>query len=146
MRGDSVPDSDHVVRYCPFKHILEDGSISGPAFLLGRDHDHLSVNWLEFLAANSESEAIQALREVLASKLTLRKSAQMAVLNVGEVREHVEQEDPGSRNLEILHWPDDEYDDPSHSGIFGYTLEDLGIALLIAQKVRATYPALDNQD
>lgn len=45
--------------------------------------------------------------------------------------------------LEVMHVPED--DDPSHSGIFGYTSEDDIIADLIAEKINETVPVVDKE-
>ena len=48
MKGDKIPDSDHISRFCrPMQ--VEDGQIQSPAFMLRPKDENLSVNWLEFL-------------------------------------------------------------------------------------------------
>lgn len=145
MKGDRIPDDDHVARHCGGATINEDGTVSGTAFRLraGKD-DHLSVNWLEFLDAHHRSDQLAALREAFhAKKFDLRPKARFSVLNVGEFRQHVQQESNDGRDLQVRHEPvhTAEFDDPSHAGIFGYSPDDDLIAGLIAEVVREVYPA-----
>ncbi len=144
MKGDAVPDDDHISRLCSGITINPDGTVNGAAFQLrpGRpDEDHVSVNWLEFLELPNREAEISAIREVLASKLRLGAKAKLAVLNVGEMRDYVAQESPDNRNLRVLHWPED--NDPSHGGIYDLPTDDNLIADLIAETVREVYPARD---
>ena len=45
MRGDQVPDADHVARYCSPRQV-ENGSPRWGAFQPRVGEDYLSVNWL----------------------------------------------------------------------------------------------------
>ncbi|MBN1546405.1 MAG: hypothetical protein JW902_07085, partial [Syntrophaceae bacterium] len=76
--------------------------------------DYLSVNWLEYLRLHHRQEEVGKIRKILASKLTLGAKAKIAVLNVGETIDYVRSNSPDSRELTILHEPEE--DDPSHSG------------------------------
>jgi hypothetical protein len=49
MKGDPLPEKDHVSRYCSAVHCTENGRITGTAFQLRQKDGYLSVNWLEFL-------------------------------------------------------------------------------------------------
>jgi len=141
MKGDMIPESDHVSRYCSAKHIAQGGRISGTAFRLRESEDYLSVNWLEFLNLPDRASEIVEIKRVLATKMTLSPSARIAVLNVGEVLDHVLRCSPDSRMLQIQHEPLDEPPDPSHSGIFGLGWNDDLISDLIAEVVEQTYGA-----
>jgi hypothetical protein len=126
--------------------LTENGEVTAAAFQLtpGKEQEHISVNWLEFLELPDRKSEIAEIRRVLAAKgLTLRRTGRFAVLQVGEVLDFVRTEAPDSRDLQILHEP--EPDDPSHSGIFGLGLglEDDLIAELIAQTVNETHNAVE---
>jgi hypothetical protein len=140
MKGDPVPDRDHISRYCSATRCTETGDVTGAAFMLRPNDRYLSVNWLEFLQLASREEEIREIRRVLSSQLTLGTYAKIAVLKVGDVRNRVLNESPDSRNLSVLHEPVDE-DDPSHSGIYGMGVEDQLLADLIAEVILDTYPA-----
>lgn len=137
MKGDAIPDQNHIARYCSPKHI-DDGKIQPTAFMLKQTEESLSVNWLEFLNPKNRQTEIAELRNIYSLKLTVRSRAKIAVLNVGEVREKVLTESPDRRNLRVLHDP--EADDLSHSGIYGLRPDAELIAELMLQTVREDYP------
>lgn len=137
MKGDPVPNKDHICRYCSATQCTEKGQVTGAAFQLRTIDENLSVNWLEFLRLANRQEQISEVRRVLS--LTLVAKAKIAVLNVGEILNYVRTQSPDSRNLSVLHNPEE--DDPSHSAIYGFRYDDYLIADLIAEVVQATYPA-----
>jgi len=139
MKGDSVPKRDHISRYCSGMRCTEEGQVTGAAFLPREDEEYLSVNWLEFLKLNNRQEEIQEVRRVLDSKLTLGTRAKIAVLSVGEILEYVLTQSPDSRELNVLHEPEET--DPSHSGISGFQHDDDLIADLIVDVIQETCPA-----
>ncbi|MDA2933375.1 hypothetical protein MYX82_03425 [Acidobacteria bacterium AH-259-D05] len=137
MKGDQLPESDHVSRYCGGSHVQDD-EVDGSAFMLREKEEYLSVNWLECLHNSDRNRQIHDLRRVLEGKgFSLGKTAIIAVLNVDEVIDHVQQ--TVNRTIDVLHEPEPE--DPSHSGVFGYTVEDHLIADLIAETVNEKHPA-----
>ena len=140
MKGQEVPDSDHVGRYCKASTI-EDGEIQATAFMLRQNEQYLSVNWLENLKCPDRTSEIRALQEVYSRKFNrVGTTAQLAILNVGVLRNKVANESPDMRQLRVLHEPIMP-DDPSHTGIFGFSFVDEIIAELIAQTILDKYPA-----
>ncbi len=109
------------------------------AFLPREEEEYLSVNWLEFLKLNNRQEEIQEVRRFLGSKLILSTRAKIAVLSVEEILEYVLTQSPDSRELNVLHEPEEA--DPSHSGISGFQHDDDLIADLIVDVIQETYPA-----
>jgi hypothetical protein len=138
MKGQVIPDSDHVARYCRASTI-EDGEISAAAFMLRAADEYLSVNWLEELGRSDRGTQIRDLQELYARKLRVGAKARIAILNVGTVRTKVERDSPDSRVLRVLHEP--EHDDPSHAGIYDIPYEDEIVAELIARVVLENHPA-----
>ncbi len=137
MKGDPIPDQDHISRYCSAMHCTENGQVTGTAFQFRQIEECLSVNWLEFFHLADRQEEIREVRKVL--RLKLGAKAKIAVLNVGETIKYVRTQSPDARNLSMLHEPEE--DDPSHSGIYGFQYDDHLIADLIAEMVQETYPA-----
>ncbi len=135
MRGDRLPDQDHISRYCRPKTLQEDGQPSRASFMLRPDEEFLSVNWLEYFDLPDRQAQITQVRQVI--RLKLQAKAKIAVLNVGGILDRIHRN--SARVLAVLHEP--EQDNPSHSGIHGYTHEDDLVADLIAEEVRETYPA-----
>jgi len=145
MRGDNLPESDHIARYCKPTTQAPDGQIQASAFMLKSDSDEksLSVHWLEYLNGSSRENEISEIRNIYASIFNrVSAKAKIAVLNVGEVRGKVLTESEDRRNLEVLHDPkEDEPSDPSHSGIYNLKPDDELIAELILETVLEDYPA-----
>ncbi len=139
MKGDTIPDNNHIARLFFPKHVDND-QIQATAFQLRPSNDDfLSVNWLEFLNCQSRESEIEEIQKVYCAKLDVRPRAKIAVLNVGEVRNKVLTESPDSRNLEVLHAP--LMNDPSHSGIYNLKQDDELIAELILETVCESYSA-----
>jgi hypothetical protein len=141
MKGDKIPDPDHIARFCKPMQVSE-GQIQATAFMLRSDEEYLSVNWLEYLNCSSRDQEIKEIRNIYSEKLTVGKSAKIAIQNVGEVREKVLTESPDKRNIEVLHTPiENDVNDPSHSGIYNLRQDDELIAELILETVLETHPA-----
>jgi len=145
VKGDALPDTDHVSRYCGGAQVKPDGTPSGKAFRLRMLRDgpepYLSVNWLEFLEKADRTGEIEEIRQVLSRKLRLGSRAKIAVLNVGETVDHVHRNSEDRRVLRVSHEPETNPPDPSHSGIHNLRLDDELIAELIAQTIKKVYPA-----
>jgi hypothetical protein len=147
MKGDPVPIQNHISRCCFASKCTEGGQVTGAAFQLRETEEYLSVNWLEYLQRTNRRDEIQEVRRVLNSKLKLTANAKIAVLNVGDILNHVCINSPDNRNLSVLHEPledDPVAKDPSHSGIYGFKIDDPLIADLIADMVQETYPARES--
>lgn len=102
------------------------------AFIPRQDEDYLSINWLEYFGETELNAAVERVREVFHSKgFTLRPNGRFAVLNVEAAKTAVHE--AVKRTLNIDHLPLS--DDPSHSGILGYSSEDLAVAVELAALV-----------
>ncbi len=141
MKGDTIPDNNHIARLCLPKHV-DNEQIQATAFQLRPPNEpFLSVNWLEFLNCQSRESEIEEIQKVYCAKLDVRPRAKIAVLNVGDVRNKVLTESQDRRNLEVLHDPEEPVD-PSHSGIYNLKQNDeIEIAELILETVRESYSA-----
>ncbi len=139
MKGGRLREQDHISRYCAPK-TAPDGQPTAASFMLRPTDPGLSVNWLEYFDLSDQPAQIAQVRQTIG--LTLRANGKFAVLNVGEVIDHVEKNDPNGRVLDVLHEPQEE--DESHAGIYGYGIEDLLVANLIAEVVIEIYPAKEN--
>ena len=132
MKGQAIPVSDHVARYCKASTV-EHGEISATAFMLRETDEYLSVNWLEELRRSDRASQIRDLQQLYARKLQVGAAARIAILNVGTLRTKVERDSPDRRVLRVLHEP--QPDDPSHSGIYEIRHDDELVAELIAHQV-----------
>jgi hypothetical protein len=141
MRGDKIPDPDHISRFCRPMQAPE-GQIQATAFMLRSVDNYLSVNWLENLNCSSRDHEINEIRNIYSEKFKVGARAKIAVLNVGKVREKVLTESPDKRNIEVLHEPiENDMYDPSHSGIYNLKQDDELIAELILETVHEVHPA-----
>ena len=138
MTDDLLPPSDHVARFCKGKFISEDDRVEPGAFMLRKDEEYLSVQWLEHLEKSSRREEISEVRKILSGHLKIRRPSKIAVLNVGRTCDHVVQ---GSGwNIRMLHKP--EQNDCAHSGIYGTNQNHELIAELITETIQETHTAL----
>ncbi|MBI4525530.1 MAG: hypothetical protein HY695_17150 [Deltaproteobacteria bacterium] len=134
MKGQAIPDPDHVGRYCKASTV-ENGEISAAAFMIRETEEYLSVNWLEELKHPDRASQIRDLQNLYAMKFNrVGATARIAILNVGMLRSKVASESPDGRLLRVLHEPL-EPGDPSHAGIYELFHDDEIIAELIAQVV-----------
>ena len=62
MKGDPVPDQDHICRYCSTVRCTENGQVTGTAFRPRQADEYLSVNWLEFFHLADQQDEIQEIR------------------------------------------------------------------------------------
>ena len=139
MKDDTIPDPHHVARLCNPIHI-DEGVIQAGAFMLKMGQDNLSVDWLEYLNCSTRGNEITEIRHIYSKKFhRVSTHAQIAVLNVGQMREKVRKESPDRRNLKVLHNP--EVNDQAHSGIYDLKQDDELIAELILESVLETHLA-----
>jgi hypothetical protein len=94
MKGQPIPDFDHVARYCG-PRTVENGEISAAAFMLRDGEEYLSVNWLEALKCLDRASEVRALQNLYARKFSrVGAGARLAILNVGNLRAEVVNESP----------------------------------------------------
>ena len=138
MKGDKIPDSDNIARLCKPSQ-APNGEIQATAFMLRKNDESLSVNWLEFLKLPNRKHEISKIQKIYSKKLSVSVNARIAILNVCEIREIVCKESPDNRNIEVLHDPIPK--DQSHSGIYNLKHDDELIAELILEVIRENHPA-----
>jgi|GEM_PF-797505 len=147
MKGDDIPKTDSISRYCPYSRLSEiTGKPTGAAFQLktkdiqSEIQPHISVNWLEYFDGKERANQIEEIRIILSKKMKIGTQAKLALLNVGAIYRKFESSEYSPR---VLHWPDhtDYYDDPSHAGIFDVESDPDVIADMIAQIDSELIPA-----
>lgn len=138
MTGDLIPPCDHVARFCDRRYISEDDRVAPGAFMLRKDEEYLSVQWLEYLGKSSRYGEIDEVRKILSQHLKIRPPSKIAVLNAGKTCDHVVQ--ASGCNIRMLHKP--EQNDCAHSGIYGVNQDHELIAELIAETILEIHPAI----
>lgn len=133
----SIPDEDHVARYCKPSH-APNGEIEAGAFAPRESEDYLSTNWLEYFSHSGQEEQIDEVRKAFKNKgFQVKKKGLFAVLNVGATKLNIPK-------LAVVHKPN--FNDPSHSGIY-YDRDDVELnAELIRQTITDKYPAQKPED
>ncbi len=136
-----LPPSHHVARYCRPRAVREDGTLAPSAFRLRHGEEYLSTNWLEYFHDSDRASQIAGVRQALADKgFRVSRNATFAVLNIGTTAERCRDELDAAIQFVALGEPHD----PSHTGIFGYTIQkNDAIAALLAQLLNPgeVYPA-----
>ena len=133
MNQTTIPDEDHVSRYCNFKSI--DQSTEKPlasAFEL-KGHRYLSVNWLEYFGSEELADNVDCVRRVLENKLEIKESGRIVSLRVVEAKQVISDCGSSAPKIELLN---DDENDPSHCGVFGYKDSDLLVATRLSRLVR----------
>lgn len=90
MKGDPLPDADHVIRHCYGRSIERDPETLQPVGVTKEafdddDPDGLSVTWVEYFAASMDPERA-AMEAVRASPRDIRRSHRFGKFNVGRMR------------------------------------------------------------
>ena len=147
MRGDPVPSSHSVSRYCRPSALDDDGRITSAAFLLrpARDgveqEEYLSTFWLEVLEGANLTQRIESLRVAIHPKwLKLAKNGRFAILSVGTLQMHVKKHSTDGRWLRVLQLGDEVLE--CYSGIFDTSKDEEEIAELITEVIAEDLPAL----
>ena len=134
--NDSLPDSDHVLRYCSPKHVDEE-IINASAFELRPVDEYLSVNWMEYFDKSVEEQADE-IRTALSKKLKLKSNGRLARLHVGTVKKKIQ-------NAEVKYIP--EHEDLSHAGIYPGKQDNRRATLKLVHIIKPddVFPALKGE-
>ena len=141
MRRVLLPDDHHFSRYCKPTAVGRDGLPMAAAFELRPGEEHLSVNWLEYFDTRDLGATVECVREAFRRKrYRIRRNGKFVVVSVGAALAAVA-ETVGRRGR-VEHMPLE--DDESHAGLFGYTADDLAVAveLRILIQREDVHPAL----
>ena len=134
MTGEPLRNDHHVARYCKPSAVGQDGMPMTVAFRLRHDEDYLSVNWLEYFRAPDLSAAVDMVKAVFRSKgYSVRPNGRFAVLGVGAAKTAVHLGVGKELRIESMPLPND----PSHSGILGYTADDLAVSVELKAQLDA---------
>lgn len=139
-----LPDTEHVVRYCGFQSLREDGTPGPGAFYPDPQDGYLSVFWLEFAQIEDEVARWSDLRRrMIESRIKLGAKGKLAKLPVGGARTGMHA--CFDKRIEVRHMPvlNDGLPEPdeSHCGIHGLPLEDVDVSDFLASLVSDVQPA-----
>ena len=125
--------TDYIARLYGFRQRDERGYPSPAAFTLRLDEgeDFLSSTWMEYFHPNCKNDQVQDALAALRAKRTVGIEARLAVMNIGDVLQSCADADT---LVEIK--TTGEVDDPSHTGIYGYTHVNDEVAAILARRVK----------
>ena len=138
MTDDPLPLIDHIARFCDRRYISENDGVEPGVFMLRKDEEYLSVQWLERLGKSSRCDEIDGVRKILSQHLKIRSPSKIAVLNVGKTCEHVVQS--SGWNIRMLHKPEE--NNCAHAGIYDTNQDHELIAELITETIQEIHPAI----
>jgi hypothetical protein len=153
MKGEPVPDTDHILRYVAPGKVGEDDQgkplIAGAAFIAKpKDNNRPSYNWLECFDGPLVDKVAQV-RQL--ARLRYAAKGRLVRLNVGEVCSHIRENTDNGHVVTVVHDPRDPDPvnscpaDPSHAVMTDVPGEDdpFGeeIGDLIAECILDVFPA-----
>ncbi len=89
MRGELLPDDDHVVRYVR-PGLIEGEEVTGDAFLRKERENALSINWLDYFRNQPKEQQLREVRRLF--RLQVSPNGRFAELTVGQTRQHLADE------------------------------------------------------
>jgi hypothetical protein len=98
MKGDLLPDNDHVVRYVR-PGLIDGEEVTGDAFHRKEGEPAPSINWLDHFRNQPKEQQLREVRRLF--RLQVRPKGRFAELNVGQTRRHLADE------LEALNFIED---------------------------------------
>jgi hypothetical protein len=142
LKGESLPNSDHVLRYCKPTTVAE-GVVQASAFELrvdehGTEEEYLSVFWMEHIHPNDHD--LQVAGVLSQSPISLKKNGRLAKLNVGTSKHLVNTKT--DHTIDFQHEPNAPC--ACHAGIFGLSPNSLVVHGLLAQCVQEPLPIPSN--
>lgn len=150
VTGDSIPESDHIIRIIKNFEYDELSGVSGSAFLLNGHDDGVSTNWLEFLAL-PRADALRQILKVARTKRTVKANQRFAIVNVGAAIEKIHA--ARGAPLRAIHAPEvpPDPEDPSHALVYVdpitvHALSDDLIAELIVSCITEACPHVRDFD
>ncbi len=143
--NDPLPPTSHITKLVKKSLVHNGGKIDGKALLPRPKEDYMSVNWLEYDGNTDLEVCVQNIINIYKDKLKVKKNDRLPIINVQRAIEYVKAETDDRRKIQILYKPelkpDHTYGDPSHSGVYGYSHEDVIIGELLTDIVQQVHRA-----
>ena len=131
MKGDALPDSDRIARYCR-PGTLDNEEPSGTSFRMREQDACLSVNWVEYWEKSELDAAMRHIQEDLSQDLELSPNGLFAVLNVGQAKMIISA--VTRQQATITHEPTRVR---SHAEVCGYKRNEFTVSAALALAVSA---------
>lgn len=145
-RKRELPVSEKLIRCC-HKQFIINGEIQPGVFMLKKNEQYLSVNWLGKYADLSKSDQIKSCINDFYTKLSLtltlsdsqKRLKKFAIFSVDSIIDELKNE--MNIALELWHFRHDH--DSSYAGLFGLPENDLESAVLLLNQVEDFCPGGD---
>lgn len=145
--GQPLEAASHVTKLVKNIHVHEGEIADGEALRPRPDEEYMSVNWLEYDGDNDLKTCLQKIICILKKKMNVKNNHWLPVVNVKKAIEYIKAESPDKRKIQFLYKPEFKpkfkWDDPSHSGVYGYSYEDAMIGDLMMDVVESLEKAKD---
>jgi hypothetical protein len=111
----NIPNTNHIIRFCPKYTLDENGNPTGDAFKLRKDEEYISVDWYEFFLTKNEKleelEIFTLIKDTLEKRnYKPSKNGVFSFHNVDKVKR---------KNYKNIHFEvKNTENNSSHSGIF----------------------------
>lgn len=149
--GDPLNSASHVTKIVSISKVHDGTRVDGGALIPRPTEEYLSVNWLEYEGDNDLEVCLKKIMHIYTHEksMNIKKSNRLPVINIKKAIEYVKAALP-DRTLRVLYKPELKpeysYNDPSHSGAYGYSPEDHEDAMigeLISDVVESLHTAED---
>ena len=137
MRGERIPDSDHIVRHVPWSKLRKDEDdnvlgVLGEAFRRREGEDTLSVNWVEYFDGEPAQQRIATVQCMRGSELRIRPNSKCgyAIGNVGLIADVCRER---SGRIRVIHEPVDSNE--GHADVRRLPRDNDGLLDLLAADV-----------
>jgi hypothetical protein len=137
MNGDSILDSDHVLRHVKGRFVQGE-DIDGSGFRLRERETELSFNWMEYYRNETPDKQLQLIRDTF--PLRLNKKDKFAKLNVGSAKHYISTEHPERKSISFIEDGDEQV--PSHCLMTCNPNIDEMIGDLLADCILEKFPAI----
>ena len=106
-----------------------------------KPEEYLSVNWLNYYKGIMKEQFKKYFRIMNNKGFFIKEEGRLAVLNVKKTVDHVRNSTSEKRILKFKHITSHirNQKDPTHTGIFGYTIGENHIAFLIKDSINGIY-------
>ena len=104
-----------VARHCRRRDVGNDGVPPPDVFLVRDGEPYLSTNWCEYFHPSDRRVQVDGIVDSLRKKRTVKRGDGIIVLRVGPAIDACRT----SLDIDLQFWVLGEFDDPSHTGIFG---------------------------
>lgn len=148
--GDPLEPTSHVTKLVKDTQVHKEPIVivDGTELIPRKTEEYMSVNWLEYDGDSELDTCLKKIIKIYGKKMKVTNHW-LPVINVKKAIDYIKTETEENRIIQFLYKPEfkpkSKWDDPSHSGVFGYSHshKDALIGDLMAQVVESLHKAKD---